>query len=126
MTARPTQNRRAAANTPETSVRPRDLWWLTWGFLIWASALVLVYVFHSLGCAFAWPSGTTRLILALVLVTHMVLIGVLWRIQTRRGPNPAHGRMGDFFYWVILATLASALVKIIFTLGPTLFLTVCT
>lgn len=118
---------------PRPSVAPaprpvpaRDLWWLTWGFLIWASALVMVYTAHSLGCAFAWAPGSSRLILALIILVHMGLIGLLWRIQIRRGPNPAYGRAGTFFYWVILATLASALIKIVFTLGPTLLLTACT
>jgi hypothetical protein len=112
----------------DTAPRPvpaRELWGLTSGFLIWASALVLVYATHSLGCAFGWPPGATRLALAGVLLAHMALIAVLWRVRTRRGPDPAQGRAGAFFYWVILATLAAALVKIVFTLGPALLLTVC-
>ena len=107
------------------AVPARDLWGLTWGFLIWASALVLVYATHSIGCAFGWPTGATRLALAAILLAHMALIGMLWRARTRRGPDPAQGRAGAFFYWVVLATLAAALVKIVFTLGPALLLTVC-
>ena len=112
----------------DTAPRPvpaRELWGLTWGFLIWASALVLVYTVHSLGCAFAWAPGATRLVLAGVILAHMALIGALLLVRTRRGPDPAQGRAGAFFYWVILATLAAALVKIVFTLGPALLLTVC-
>ncbi|MFG1370669.1 hypothetical protein V5F32_00670 [Xanthobacter oligotrophicus] len=104
----------------------RQLPWLAPGFCIWFSALVFVYVLHSMGCAFGWSAATIRLSLSLALIVHLALIGVLWRLQARRGSNPAFGRAGTFLHWIIVGTLVSALVKIVFTLGPILFLTACT
>lgn len=103
----------------------RQILWLASGFGIWASALVVLYVLHSVGCAFGWSSDTIRLSLAAVLVVHVGLIGLLWRVQATRRPDPALGQIASFLHWIIIATLIAALAKIVFGLGPTLFLSVC-
>lgn len=103
----------------------RQFLWLAPGFCLWLSALVLIYVIHSLGCAFGWAPGRIRLGLAATLVVHILAIGVLWRVELRRKPELAESRTGLFLHWAILGTLAGALVKIVFTLGPTLFLSAC-
>ena len=64
------------------SVRPvpaHRLWLLVLGFGVWCSALITVYVLHSVGCTFAWSADTLRLSLGLAILAHLVLIGWLWR-----------------------------------------------
>ncbi|MDQ0511755.1 hypothetical protein [Ancylobacter amanitiformis] len=104
----------------------RQILWLAPGFCLWFSALVVVYVLHSVGCAFGWSAGTLRLSLAAALIIHIAAIAGLWRVQALRGPNPSFGRTGVFLHWIIIGTLVSALAKIVLTLGPTLFLSACT
>lgn len=103
----------------------RQVLWLTLGFGVWVSALVVVYVLHSIGCAFGWPATTIRLALAGALVVHIALIGLLWRAQAMRRPDASSGRKSAFLHWVTVATLLAALAKIVFSLGPVLFLTMC-
>ena len=52
------------AAVSERPVPSRQLWWLAAGFTVWCSALVVLYAMHAIGCAFAWPTGTLRLWLA--------------------------------------------------------------
>lgn len=101
-------------------------WLLAVGFGVWASALVLVYVLHSVGCVFGWPKGTLRLSLTLVILAYLGLIGALWRAYARTRALPDLGDTGSFLRWVTIGTLAAAFVTTIFTLGPALFLTMCT
>lgn len=101
----------------------RQLLWLAAGFGIWFSALVCVYALHAIGCAFGWPASSIQLGLALILAAHLALIGGLW--WRWRVAAPIFGRTGRFLRWVILGTLASAVVKIAFTLGPVLVLSAC-
>jgi hypothetical protein len=111
------------------SVRPvpaQRLWLLVLGFGVWCSALVTVYVLHSVGCTFAWSAGTIRLGVGLAILAHLGLIGWLWRNYGMPPADPAFGPTGSFLQWVIAWTLLAALVTIIFTLGPALLLTSCT
>jgi hypothetical protein len=111
------------------SVRPvpaQRLWLLVLGFAAWCSALITVYVLHSVGCTFAWSANTIRLSLGLAILAHLVLIGWLWRNYAKAPPDPAFGSTGSFLHWVIVWTLLAAVVTIVFTLGPTLLLTSCT
>lgn len=103
----------------------RQVLWLTLGFGVWSSALVVVYALHAVGCAFGWPATTIRLSLTLALVVHIALIGLLWRVQAAQQLDPASGRKSAFLHWVIVATLIAALANTVFSLGPVLFLTVC-
>lgn len=107
------------------SVPAHQLWLLVLGFGAWCSALITVYVLHSVGCAFAWQAGTLRLTLGLAILAHLVLIGWLWRYYAMMPADPALGPTGSFFHWVTLWTLLAAVVTIVFTLGPTLLLTSC-
>ena len=102
------------------------LWLLVLGFGAWCSALITVYVLHSVGCTFAWSALTNRL----AWVGHprpscpdRVAMAQL-RNDTCR--FPALGPTGSFLHWVIVWTLLAAVVTIVFTLGPTLLLTSCT
>jgi len=111
------------------SARPvpaQRLWLLVLGFGVWCSALVTVYVLHSVGCTFAWSADTIRLSVGLAILSHLVLIGWLWRNYAMTPADPVFGPTGSFLQWVITWTLLAALVTIIFTLGPTLLLTSCT
>lgn len=113
------------ASARQKGVPASQILWLAPGFCLWFSALVFVYVLHTMGCSFGWSAGSIRLSLTLALLVHIAAIAVLWRMQARRRPDPAFGRAGSFMHWVIIGTLVSALAKIVFTLGPVLFLTAC-
>jgi len=102
-----------------------QLWLLALGFCVWGGALVIVYVLHSAGCIFGWSPATLRFSLVLAVLVPLALIGWLWRNYARTAPDPALGQTGSFLHWVILGTLVSAFVTIVFTLGPTLLLTTC-
>jgi len=104
---------------------PRQLLLLILGFCVWASALVLVYFLHTLGCSFGWTVVALRGALATVLLLHLGLIGVAWHRCAERRADPAAGATDAFIVWVTLWTLISAFVTIIVTLGPALVLTTC-
>jgi hypothetical protein len=107
------------------SVPASQLWLVLLGFCIWCSALVLSYALHSVGCAFAWPMGILRLSLSLTIIAHLAVIGWLLRSCSRSPPDPALGQIGSFLHWVIVWTLISAFVTVVFTLGPAVLLTIC-
>src|SRR5262245_45642655 len=86
-------------------VPPRQLMLLALGFGVWCSALVILYAYHALGCAFAWPAGALRLGMGLILLAHLALIGLLWRSYAKSSPDPALGPTGSFLHWVVVWTL---------------------
>jgi hypothetical protein len=102
------------------------LWLLVLGFGAWCSALITVYVLHSVGCTFAWSATAIRISLGLAILAHLVLIGWLWRNYAITPADASPDPTGWFLHWVILWTLLAAFVTIVFTLGPTLLLTSCT
>ncbi len=102
------------------------LWLLVLGFGAWCSALITVYVLHSVGCAFAWSAVTIRLSLGVAILAHLGLIGGLWRNYATPPADPALNPTDLFLHWVIVWTLLAAVVTIVWTLGPTLLLTSCT
>ncbi len=106
-------------------VPPGYLWWLAAGFLVWCSALVVVYAVHAIGCTFAWSAGPLRLGLALVLFAHLAVIGSMWRHLGSIEPSRDFGQTGAFFRVAALWATIAAFVTTIFTLGATTLLTVC-
>jgi hypothetical protein len=102
------------------------LWLLMLGFCAWCSALITVYVLHSVGCTFAWSADSIRLSLGVAILAHLVLIGWLWRKYAMTPADPALDPTGSFLHWVISWTLLAAFVTIVFSLGPTLLLKTCT
>jgi hypothetical protein len=106
-------------------VPPGYLWWLAAGFLVWCSALVVVYAVHSIGCTFAWSAGPLRLGLALVLIAHLAVIGWVWHRLGGADPSLDTGRTGAFLRMAALWATIAAFTTTIFTLGATLLLTVC-
>lgn len=106
-------------------VPPQRLWWLLAGFGLWCSALVFLYAIHAVGCAFAWPAGTLRVALVLVLLVHLAVIGWMWRDHGLARSDPGVGATGIFLHTVIAWTLMAALVTIVLTLGPALALATC-
>ena len=119
---------REARNGSPVGARPvpaSQLWLLALGFCLWGGALVIVYLLHSVGCAFAWSTAALRLSLGLAVLVPLAVIGWLWRNYARTAPDPALGPTGSFLHWVILWTLVGAFVAIVFTLGPALLLTTC-
>ena len=109
----------------ERPVPSRQLWWLAAGFTVWCSALVVLYAIQGIGCAFAWPTGTLRLWLAVALLVHLIVLGWMWRDIARAGPDFGSGLTGAFLHWAVVATLIAALVATVITLGPPLLLTAC-
>jgi len=111
------------------SARPAaiyQLWLIALGFSVWCSALVILYVLHSIGCAFHWSNGALRLGLSLTVLVALALVAWLWRYYAKSAPNAALDPTGAFLQWVIVWTLIAAFVTIVFTLGPTPLLTTCT
>lgn len=106
-------------------VPPRQLWLLAAGFGLWGSATIALYALHAVGCAFAWPTGTLRLVLGLVLFAHLAVIGWLGFSYAKTRPQPAFGAVGQFLHWVVMGTLIAAFVAVVCTLGPTLLLVTC-
>jgi len=102
-----------------------QLWLLALGFGVWCGALLVAYVVHTIGCAFAWSNDTVRLGLGLTILVSLAVVGWLWRSYAKTAPDPALDPTGAFLRWVILWTLIAAFVTIAFTLGPTLLLTTC-
>src|SRR5258708_36858995 len=110
------------------SVRPVPayrLWLLVLGFGAWCSALITVYVLHSVGCTFAWSANTIRLNLGLAILAHLVLIGWLWRNYAKAPADPAFGPTGPVLHWGVVWAFLSALWAFCFTLGPTRLSTSC-
>jgi hypothetical protein len=104
---------------------PRQLWWLVAGFAVWSSALVALYAFHGLGCAFAWPAGPLRMGLALVLLAHLAAIGWMWRHLVAASSDADTDATGGFLRVVAAWTVIAAFAATILTLGPPLLLTGC-
>jgi hypothetical protein len=101
------------------------LLWLAGGFVVWCSALVVLYAVHAIGCAFAWSAGPLRLVLAFVLFAHLAVIGWMWRRLGRADLGLDFGRTGAFLSSAALWATIAAFATTIFTLSATLVLTVC-
>ena len=109
----------------ERPLPSRQLWWLAAGFTVWCSALVTLYAIHGVGCAFAWSTGSLRLWLAVALLTHLIVLGWMWRDIARAGLDSGFGAAGAFLHWAVICTLITALVATVITFGPPLLLTTC-
>ena len=107
------------------TIPPRRLWWLAAGFLVWCSALVVLYALHAIGCAFGWPAGSLRWSLALVLLVHLVLLGWMWRHVATASPDPELGPGAVFLQTIVVWTLIAALVASVITFAPSLLLKAC-
>ena len=106
-------------------VPPRRLWWLLAGFGVWCSALVFLYALHAIGCAFAWPTGTLRLVLAVVLLAHLGVLAWMWHHQAASSADPSFGPTGAFLRTVVIWSLLAALATTILTLGAPIALATC-
>jgi hypothetical protein len=104
---------------------PGYLWWLAAGFLVWGSALVVIYAVHAIGCTFAWPASFLRLCLAVAFFAHLAVLGWMWRrlggADSSREPDSTRAFFRFAAVWATIAAFATT----IFTLGATLVLTVC-
>jgi len=108
------------------TVSPQYLCWLTAGFAVWGSALIALYAIHGLGCAFMWPAGPVRVVLALVLVAHLAVTAFMWRHLASASEGPHATATGDFVRTVAIWCVIAAFVTMIVTLAPPLVLTGCT
>jgi hypothetical protein len=106
-------------------VPPRRLWWLVAGFGVWCSALVVAYALHAVGCAFGWSAGLLRLILALAIVAHLIVLGWMWRDRAAERSKPGFGPTSTFLQTVEIWTLIAAVVATVLLLGLALALTTC-
>ncbi len=107
------------------AVPARRLWWLAAAFAVWCSALVALYALHAIGCAFAWPTGTLRVILAIVFVAHLVVGGWIWRNFANSGPDPTLDPTGSFLHVAIAWTAIAAFASSVLVFGPAFLLTTC-
>ncbi len=106
-------------------VPPRQLWLLAAGFLVWCSALVVLYALHAIGCAFGWQVGALRWSLAIVLLAHLIVIAWMWRHLATARPDPELGQVAVFLQTVVVWTLIAALVATVITFAPSLVLKTC-
>ena len=104
-------------------VPSRRLWWLGAGFVVWCSALVILYALHAIGCAFAWSTNWLRLSLVVVFLLHLIVVGWMWRNAAKS--DPGFGPTGSFLHAAIAWTVIAAFVATVLTFGPPLFLTAC-
>ena len=107
------------------AVPPRLLWWLAAGFGVWCSALVFLYALHAVGCTFAWPAGTLRMSLVIVLLAHLVVGGWIWRNVAKSVPDAAFGQTGSFLHAAVVWTAIAAFFATVLTFGPPLLLATC-
>jgi hypothetical protein len=108
----------------EPVIPSRRLWWLVAAFGIWGSAHILIYTLHAVGCEFAWPAVTLRVIFAVVITTHVGALVWMWfRINAMPDKN---SRFGSFLHAVVIWSIVAAIVATIFSFGPALILTTCT
>ncbi len=110
---------------PRNTVAPRRLWWLGAAFVVWCSALVVLYALHAIGCAFGWSAVALRWGLVLVFLLHLAVISWMWlRFARRRPQGPPDGTAAfvhDAIVWSSIAAFASMLLA----LGPSLLLKAC-
>ncbi len=104
---------------------PSRLWWLAAGFGVWCSALVFLYALHAIGCTFAWPSGSLRVVLVLVLLAHLIAMGLMWRRFARVDADSVFGQPGTFLRTTVEWTFLAAFVATVLTLAPPLLLATC-
>ena len=106
-------------------VPPQHPWKLTAGFSVWCSALVMLYAFHAVGCAFVGPAPLLRLGLAAVLLAHLIVIGWIWHSLAGAGPDQALDPTGSFLHRIAVWTAVAAFITTGLTLGPPLLLPMC-
>ena len=106
---------------------PHVIIWLGACFAVWASALIVLYAVHALGCAFVWPAVPLRLGLGAVILVHLALLAAMWQHLAARfdGANDNDNDTLSFLLAASLWATIAAVVAVVFTLGPALFLTVC-
>lgn len=109
----------------ERAIPPRRLWWLGAGFIVWCSALVVLYALHAIGCTFGWSTGPLRWSLAIVLLVHLVVIAWLWLHAANAKPDSEQGPNGAFLQGLVVWTLIAALAASVITFAPSLLLTTC-
>lgn len=104
---------------------PRRLLHFASGFTIWAGGLMTLYGVHALGCTFAWPAGLLRGILLALFGAHTAILAWLtlrlwrhWRARHEMQP-------GIFIRYVAFSTTTAAMCATLFTLAPTLVLSLC-
>ena len=105
-------------------VPPSRLWLLALGYGIWCSALVLLYA-CTRWAVLSRGRGRRCAPCAVVLLVHLVALGWLWRDIARAGADFGSGPTGALLHWAVVATLITALVATVITLGPPLLLTAC-
>ena len=90
--------------------------WTTAGFLIWSSALIVLYGLHAYGCEMLWQPLSLRFVMAGVIVVHLVAFAICF-FKRPRATN-AYVEITNLTLWGGLA--ASFL-----TFIPALFLSSC-
>ncbi|HEX5998746.1 MAG TPA: hypothetical protein VFZ16_05015 [Hyphomicrobiaceae bacterium] len=106
--------------------------WMTAGFMIWASALITLYAFLSMGCLLGWqgvrfgPLSLQRLLLLLIWTAHAVAIIAVLLARRHYAPQdlqPEESRL--FIAEATSASTAAALVATLWTGAPILHASPC-
>ena len=111
--------------TPHTTVQPRKIWWLGAGFIVWCSAIAVLYALHAIGCVFDWPSTLLRWSLVVVFGLHMAATAWLWYRFAKTRPDPRQGPTGRFMHDVMLWSAIAAAAATLVTFAPPLLLSTC-
>lgn len=106
-------------------VPPGYLLWLTAGFIVWGSAIIVIYAIHAIGCAFAWSAVPLRLGLLMVFLAHLAVIAWMWRHLGGTDAGLDSDRTAAFLRMAAVWTTVAAFATTIFTLGATMLLSVC-
>lgn len=106
-------------------VPPGYLLWLTAGFIVWGSAIVVIYAVHAIGCAFAWSAVPLRLGLLMVFLAHLAVIAWMWWHLGGADAGLGSDRTAAFLRMAAVWTTVAAFATTIFTIGATMLLSVC-
>jgi len=90
------------------------------GFLIWCLAFVALYAVQALGCTWAWPEATHRLILVAIWLAAVAGVALILVAQWRR-PFSTEGLIRQVQLWGPMVPLAALLA----TYFPVTFASLC-
>ena len=106
--------------------------WMIAGFIIWASALLTLYAFLSIGCLLGWqgvpfgPLSLQRLLLLLIWIAHAVAIIAVFLARRHYAPQelqPEGARL--FIAEATWASTSAAFAATLWTGAPVLHASPC-
>jgi hypothetical protein len=91
------------------------------GFLVWASALSLLYGYFSLACAWGFQDSVRIGGLLVLWAAHMAAGGIIVWLAVRRPTEPDDGRLRRFMHRLALGSSLAALAAVVWTGLPVVF-----